>query len=339
MELPSYFSEFLHKIRPCMKDRTAFRNSHIRLRTLLEQDSRLSHVIVTTFLQGSYRRSTAIRAYKGSRPDVDVVVVTRLDQNEYQPADALQVFKPFLRTYYAGNWGTNERSLWITDPSYDVDLDLVITSAPSEAEIGVITGVGWNPHSTVEEEEHDSNTDHLWKLSPLQIPDRQAERWEPTHPMAQLAWTRDKNRMTGGNYVNVVKALKWWRRIFPGMPKHPKGYPFERLIDRCCPSEIKSVSVGIATVLTNMVRNYRSYAELGLVPFLPNHGIPTRNVLTRVPPNDFRIFINKAQEAADIAQRALEKSSVRESSALWRQLFGELFPAASLGVSERVSHR
>ena len=45
-------------------------------------DEDLKDIIVTTFLQGSYRRSTAVRPKQGKRSDVDIVVVTKLDKEE-----------------------------------------------------------------------------------------------------------------------------------------------------------------------------------------------------------------------------------------------------------------
>ena len=39
----------------------------------------------------------------------------------------------------------------------------------------------------------------------------EANEWQPTHPLETMKWTWDKNRRCNGHYVNVVKALKWWR--------------------------------------------------------------------------------------------------------------------------------
>ena len=76
------------------------------------------------------------------------------------------------------------------------------------------------------------------------IPDREAEKWDKTHPLEQIRWTVEKNKNCNTHYINVVKALKWWRKTqYPDM-KHPKSYPLEHFIGDCCPDDIKSVEDG-----------------------------------------------------------------------------------------------
>lgn len=339
--LASYFTDFLQRIRPSDSDRQAFIAAHTGLRQLLMADQLTARHIVSTFLQGSYRRATAIRAYQGHQPDVDVVVVTRLSSQEYSAAEAQSVFKPFLREHYPNQWGTNERSLSISVSG--VKLDLVVTSAPAYADVGILSSEA-SADGTAEDDDGTTETDNaLWKLEPLLIPDRQAASWQATHPLAQLAWTRFKNRNTNGHFVNVVKALKWWKRITQGMPKHPRSYPLERLIGECCPNDISDVASGIARTLEAIASSYCGAAQAGQVPHLPNHGIPGQNVFARVPSEDFRAFMERVNGAARLARRALDCGDIAESASLWRELLGDEFPAAgssgssSGGFSPRTS--
>ncbi len=131
MEMPSYFEKFLREIRPTSKQIEDYKGGHSTLRERLERDEDLRPVIISTFLQGSYRRATAVRPIGDKRPDVDIVVVTRLDKDEYTPDQAMQVFGPFLERYYQGKYQRQGRS-WGISLTY-VDLDLVLTSAPSES--------------------------------------------------------------------------------------------------------------------------------------------------------------------------------------------------------------
>ena len=87
-------------------------------------------------MQGSYRRSTAVKPKNGNKSDVDVIVVTKLDSEEYTPEEALDLFVPFLDKYYNGKYRIQGRSIGIS-LSY-VDLDIVPTSAPSESETGIL---------------------------------------------------------------------------------------------------------------------------------------------------------------------------------------------------------
>src|SRR6478752_5844626 len=136
MELKSDFDEFLSAIRPTKNQRDDLKTGHSTLRSRLKEDETIKKVHVSDFLQGSYRRATAVRPKDDRRADVDIVVVTKLSEKEYTPGQAMDLFKPFLDKYYKGKWQQQGRSFGI-ELSY-VELDLVLTSAPSEAEEGIL---------------------------------------------------------------------------------------------------------------------------------------------------------------------------------------------------------
>lgn len=134
--VPSYFKDFLSNIRLSDNQVSDLKTGHTTLRKRLETDETLSKIIVSTFLQGSYRRSTAVKPKNGNKSDVDVIVVTKLDSKEYTPEEALDLFVPFLDKYYKDKYRIQGRSIGIS-LSY-VDLDIVPTSAPSESETGIL---------------------------------------------------------------------------------------------------------------------------------------------------------------------------------------------------------
>ena len=151
------------------------------------------------------------------------------------------------------------------------------------------------------------------KLSPLLIPDRDVQRWEHTHPLEQIKWTWNKNRSTNGHYVNVVKAVKWWRRINHATPKYPKGYPVEHLIGVCCPDKLDSVAAGVTTTLEGIAERYKIYAATEQTPFLSDHGVPDHNVMRRVSGKDFAKFHEQVCGAAKVARTALDADTVKEA--------------------------
>ena len=104
MILQSDFAEFLQDIRPTKAMRDDLKTGHQTLRDRLNADEELKKCLVSDFLQGSYKRSTAIRPKGDRRSDVDIIVVTKLSEQEYTPAKAMDVFKPFLDKYYKGKW-------------------------------------------------------------------------------------------------------------------------------------------------------------------------------------------------------------------------------------------
>lgn len=75
--IPSYFKDFLSNIRLTDNQVNDLMTGHTTLRKRLEEDETLSKIIVSTFLQGSYRRSTAVKPKNGNKSDVDVIVTRK----------------------------------------------------------------------------------------------------------------------------------------------------------------------------------------------------------------------------------------------------------------------
>lgn len=327
--LTSNFSSFLSEIRLTDNQRRMAGEGHKTLRERLMCYEDLNDFVITTFLQGSYKRATAVRPFEGEKSDVDIVVVTNLDRTRFsRPADVINMFLPFVKKYYAGKYdNTQSRSIGIE--LSDIKMDLVITSAPSETGKQLVSSNFIESNDSVGESDTSEFTNYLqnnatWKNEPLWIPDRDANQWQQTHPLAQIAWTIDKNRTTNGHFVNVVKALKWWQRTTDEMPKYPKSYPFEHIIGEACPDGIDSVASGIVLTLENIMNLYGVYAELKTCPAIRDRGVD-QNVLKSISGNDFYLFYMKAKEAASLARQAYNSKDDKESMAYWTKLFGVKF--------------
>lgn len=347
MELKTDFETFLSEIRPTQSQREDLQVGHKTLRERLNADEGLKKAFVSDFLQGSYRRATAVRPKNDRRSDVDIIIVTKLSEAEYTPAKAMDVFKPFLDKYYKGKWKQQGRSFGI-ELSY-VELDLVLTSAPSEAEVGILLSDAVTSDDDIDEaqdwrlhrswvalssrERSDARTllaeaksEAEWKAKPLRIPDREANIWEWTHPLEQISWTRDKSARTSRHFVSVVKAIKWWRLENHEEPKHPKGFPLERLIGECCPDGIESVAEGVVKTLEKIVSVYKLLVQVGDKPRLPDYGVPTHDVFKRISADDFRKFYEQVKDGAVLARRAFDAEDRTKSGNLWREMFGSKFP-------------
>ena len=96
----TYFKDFLRNIRLSENQIKDLARGHNTLRSRLIGDEELSTIIETTFLQGSYKRNTAVQPKNGNRSDVDIIVVTNLDATKVTPDEAIEKFKPFLEKYY-----------------------------------------------------------------------------------------------------------------------------------------------------------------------------------------------------------------------------------------------
>lgn len=353
MDLPTDFKTFLQEIRPTASMRKDLQTGHKTLRSRLREDGDLAPIIVSDFLQGSYRRHTAVRPTGGKRSDVDIIVVTNLDEADYpDPAEAMDLFTAFLDKHYKDKWQPQGRSFGIK-LDY-VELDLVITSAPSEAEAGILKAEAVTDGEVLDEDSPEYGLWRLnaqwlseasrfnridadeimkkaaaepeWKPVPLRIPDRDAGEWEDTHPLQQIIWTRDKNAATNGHFVNVVKCIKWWRLVNHDEPKHPKGFPLERLVGKHCPDGISSVAEGVARTLERIVAEYGLNVLFGTKPELPDYGVPSHDVFSRITAEDFAAFYEQVKEGAALARSALDEEDRTKSGNLWRDLFGTKFP-------------
>lgn len=352
MELKPQFSEFLSHIRPTPTQQDDWKTGSRTLRSRLDADEELKNIVVATFLQGSIRRSTAVRPLGEKRPDIDIVVVTNLDYNKLSPKEAMDLFVPFLDKHYKGKWRTQGRSFGIA-LSY-VDLDLVITTLPADTASRMAMEKLYKSQAVLTTNSLEEETDWRlnsrwssamqggnlglreatedapqteWKPHPLYLPDRDAGTWGRTHPLAQIQWTAQKNRACNGHYINIVRSLKWWRQNNAQLlPKYPKGYPLEHMIGYLLAEGTPSMAAGIVQVLETFRDKWYSNALLRQVPVLSDHGVPEHDVLSRLSPEDFRAFYTVICDAADLARRAIESQDANESGKLWRELLGNRFP-------------
>ena len=340
-KMTTYFKDFLREIRLTDNQVKELKAAHSTLRNRLQNDEDLADIIETTFLQGSYRRATAVRPKNGTRSDVDIIVVTKMDKEEVTPEEALDAFEPFLKKYYDGKYRKQGRS-WGIEMTH-VDLDVVPTAAPSIAVQGLmenavilsnddVVEMSEKAESVLEsyqgnsvwyrgyQELFNAESDADWKLEPLYIPDRDADSWEKTHPLEQISWTQQKNARCNGHYVNIVKCLKWWRKEKYPDVKHPKSYPLEHFIGDCCPDGIDSVAEGITLTLETIVSGYMQK------PFLADRGVPEHDVFERLSDEDYEAFYETVCDAAVIARNAYDADTIEESANYWRELFGNKFP-------------
>lgn len=314
MKLPSYFKDFLAEIEPSPSYKEDQQVGHKTLRKRLAGDEDFSVVHVNTFLQGSYKRNTAIHPGK----DVDIVVVTSIDPDRTSPTDANARLEKCLRKYY-DKVSPQNRSYCVT-LSY-VTMDVVLaTSRHLKKEAAALASM---------RRDDELENAQAWTEHPLLIPDRDLARWVETDPKRQLQWTTDLNAECDGYFVPLVKMVKWWRKEAYEKPKYPKGYVLERLVGECVDKAKRDHAEGFVQLLANIRARYASYGILGIVPHLSDPGVPAHNVAHRLTPEDFKTFLFHVDKALLTARAALDETDIQKSADLWRKVFGTKFPAAS----------
>ena len=329
--IQTYFQDFLTNIRLPDSLKKALISAHTELREQLKSDDLTKDLLVESFLQGSYARSTCIKPAPGKKVDVDVIVVTNIDHDTVSAQEAFAIITPFVKKYYQ-NYEQQKRSSGISLP--EVDMDLVITAAPSEEVKRAIECAGLSSAFTVDDLsgyqqsllenyrldslerffESDS-TGQQWRAEPLLIPDNVENQWYRTHPLEQIRWTKRKNQICKGNYVNVVKAIKWWRRLELPSLKHPKSYPLEHFVGECCPDGITSVAEGIVGTLECIAECYPKK------PFLPDRGVPEHDVFEMLSDEDYDTFYKAVCGGARLARAAYDSADIEESVNLWKSFF------------------
>jgi len=334
--LPTLFETFLSDIRPQDEHNDAYKEGHETLRDHLQNDDDIDEFYVADFLQGSYRRWTALRPQEDEKSDVDVVFVSDLS-SDLDTDVALGKCEPFLEEHYGGQWEPNAHSYKIEEEK--VEIDLVLTAAPSEATREAVKSLGSldigtalspdNLSTVADALNMSADGDDEWKDEPLKIPHRDENEWENTHPLATIAFTVNKNDITDGHYVNVVKAIKWWRRTKTPDVDGPTSYPLEHIVGHCCPDDIDSVAEGVTRTLEELKRQFKTEAMAEETPVLPAHGLPKtpeNDVLKHIDGRDFAAFYDEAEDAAELARTALDEEDKETSREYWYQLFGEKFP-------------
>lgn len=136
--LPTLFETFLSKIRPQDKHKDDYKKGHEILRDHLQDDNDIEEFYVADLLQGSYCRWTALKPQKDEKSDVDITLVTELS-SDIDADVALEMCEPFLDKHYEGQWSPNAHSYKIEED--EVEIDLVLTAAPSEATREVVNSL------------------------------------------------------------------------------------------------------------------------------------------------------------------------------------------------------
>jgi hypothetical protein len=312
VKLPSYFKDFLAEIEPSPSYKEDQAAGHQILRRRLANDDEFKKIHVNAFLQGSYKRNTAIHPGK----DVDIVVVTTIDPDATTPAAANKRLGDCLSRYYK-NVEPQTRSFGVK-LSY-VTMDVVLATSRYIKKSAAMVEALRRADSL------DAATD--WIEHELLIPDRDLNRWVATDPKKQLAWTTDLNTSCGGYFVPLVKMFKWWRKETYGDPRYPKGYVLERFAGECVDAAKRDHAEGFVQLLQNLNSKFAAYAAIGQVPHLADPGVPTHNVAHRLAVADFQAFMSKVSSALPKARAALDEPDLKKSADQWRALFGTKFPS------------
>jgi hypothetical protein len=280
---------------------------------------------------------------------VDLICVTKIGREKWSPAQAMAPFKKMATDKYGPQdkgWRKQGRSLGILEDG--VDLDLVVTAAPRHVDPDLVplakaAALAANARIEQARSPEDALLDFFanlmqegnYKDEPLDIPDQPEQVWDETHPAAQLKWHKQRQQETQQMLHETVRAIKWWKyrthHERPDvMPKYPKGYPLERMVDHYYhDNSFASVEDAVAFILTKLGTTFKDEVDAGSKPDIRDAGLPARKVLAKIDIDDLRDFAQQAAEAAAVSRSAIaarDAGDKYEAARQWRSLFGDAYP-------------
>ncbi|WP_338834501.1 SMODS domain-containing nucleotidyltransferase [Bradyrhizobium septentrionale] len=291
------FSELLADIEPSATTKDRASSAHNAVRKHLEEHDTFSDRWVSSFLSGSYARSTSIRPTASvdgkERPDVDIIVVTNFTEDDTPEA----VLKEVRRALEDGDDGypverTNKRSVRVETWQAEMDIVPVIEA-----------------------------------YSGYKIADRETGEWQFTNPPKHTTWSSENNLKFDGRFKPLVKLFKWWRRINPS-GRRPKGFVLEVLVSLHAPKNETHYGEAFAQLLENVRDAYSLMTELGTKPAITDPANPAGDILSKVTLPQWKDFLEKVRVYADVARRAQNANDDDEATRLWTRVFGDRFDRA-----------
>jgi hypothetical protein len=303
-KLKEQFNAFLSNINPNEDAVKYAQEAHKPIRECLESEDEFKEFVEGSFLYGSYRRHTAV----GDIKDVDIVVLTNFDIEDRKntPQSVLRRLKAALGRCYDDpeNPQYQRRSIRIDDPLPERE-DVTMT-------LDIIPAV-------IKDTKDDS----------LLVPDREVGEWILSHPKGHISHTTALNESSNGQYVPLVKMMKWWWQYqsevkWPDVDRpKPKGFWVECLTGEMFDLDQNCWADHFIAVLENLTDTYGGATN---VPSLDDPGIKDETVKTSMTLEEFYDFLNAAEESLELAKTARDAVDPTESSTLWREIFGEKFP-------------
>ena len=298
MATQTQFRKFLHDIEPSTTTKSRASTAHTNLRAFLRKHKVFKAIHTDTFLSGSYKRDTAIRPRiidgEETRPDVDIIVVTNHTLDD-DPRQVLNLLHQTLGEKY-DDIQKQARSVGISTAT--VNMDVVPIIAPAGVD------------------------------GALYIPDRKLECWLQTNPPRHTSWSTEVNQDTEGRFKKLVKLTKWWRRENRTISKRPKGFVVECIVAECMDRvETQYVELFLG-MLEAIVDRYRAFINLDIVPHIDDPGVPGNSVTAGITAASFRGFYNKVQDHAELGRQAQREEDSDKALTMWREIFGDRFPAA-----------
>lgn len=296
------FNELITDITPSETTNSRSASAHISIRDALSSDNEYKESIIRTFLGGSYKRKTAIRPVTKNgdtqRPDVDIYVVVQGSTWTKTPEDIIEdLFSALDR---------NRSELSITKLKRN-RCSIAISTNKADMDISPLL---------------DRNSSEFYLIG-----NRNTDEWYETDPEAHTTWSAQINKDASNQFNPMVKLMKWNRREFPTVNKHPKSIALEALIAEHMSTTETHYGQLIHDTFDSIIDTYSFNRLLGSCPNIGDPAIPNGNLLSGVSGDVFCAFYDKIEGFRDEAKKAIDAKDQDVATKHWRKIFGQRFPA------------
>lgn len=261
------------------------------------------------FVQGSYANNTAIKpapSQKDGEYDVDLVAMVASQESDAN--DALGELENELKTH--------EFYKDIIDDSSPTAPCVRLKYADDE--------VGGFHVDLVPARECIAGS------APIEIPMRD-NTWRESAPKEYTQWCTDQ----GEDFARIVKIFKRWRDENQSVKNTIKSIILQVLIANNLIIDEESDAISFVGTI-NGIEVFLSEHE-SEVPDIMNPILESENLSDRWELQEYLDFKECLTEAVGIAKQALDETNSKHSSELWRQLFGDSFPAEEDKAIDSVS--
>lgn len=302
--LEQHMKKFLSNINPSQTYVDRAISEHKTLRGHIEESDILSEYRPTTFLQGSYRKNTAIEMIK----DVDVVCLFTGEYYYFAPGEIVN--NPFTpeKVY------TLLYSALSSMPMYKDKL------RPQKRSIGIEMGIQLDVIPAI------AGPPGI-DADPIRIPEKGSDgnmRWVDTYTRTDIGLCSEKNSRCDNNFVPIVKMLKYWRNVRLSKSQTPCSYFLETLLHRV-PDDIYSGSIAPAFVGVCMwiVKNItpKFAGSVGLLMTGGDNLFSSSNWSLL----NYSIFYDQLMRDTYALAIGLNKETDDDATEEWRSVFGQKF--------------
>ncbi len=303
--LTDNFSAFLKRINPSPTYEKNASSAYNNVKQILESDEDMKELAPHVFLQGSYKRDTAIYTIN----DVDIVVLcTNL---HYPPSSGP-----------ARSWSRDEIFSTVAGAikSNSLYKDKVKYDSRSKC-IKVETSVGLDVLPVVRSQGH-----HDVRYEPVFMYHPDYGKWVETYARYHQEYCSEKNKYSNGNFIPMIKITKHLRDSTSGLSSDiaPSFYIECLLYDIDNGKYSNTLALSIVEVLVAVAMNYApdSIYKIGL-----NSPCGDRQILSlkEWAQADYEVFYKHTIAWAKLAIEALKENDREKAITKWKRLLGDAY--------------